>query len=187
MAEAGAPRAGAATRPGSRGWLPPLLVLALAAGSWAAYQRGPRAVAEIAIFPYAASLVLGPSLVYPWLRRAGAGTGRAVAASLIVPALWLLKECYRVAGVFSTAEALYYASNPLSLGLLTGCALQMALGELCLERARGGRWRLASGAGLVVAAVLVLAGAFVLVAGDSGGRDLFYAWIALYRRLFPGA
>jgi hypothetical protein len=171
----------------ARLWRPPLLLLGVAALCWAVYQRAPRAIAEPAIVPYAAILVLGPSLVYPWLRRRGAAPSRAALACGLVPAAWLAKELYRVSGVFSAAEALYYATNPLALGLFTAGALQMAVWELCLERARAGRWRPRSGAGLVVAAVLLLAGGFALAAGDSGGRDFFYAWIDVYRALFPGA
>ena len=38
---------------------------------------------------------------------------------------------------------------------------------------------------LVVIALLTVG--LVAATGDSGGRELFYAWIALYRALFPGA
>jgi hypothetical protein len=170
--------------PGARFWLAPALVLGVAATSFALYQTAPPAVANVVIFPYAASLVLGASLVYPWLRGAGASGSRAVAASLLVPVLWLLKEGYRVTAVFSVGEAVYYAFNPISLGLFTAAAVQMALAELLLRRARSGRFEWASGPAAVLAAILALGLVFAVAARGSGGREIFYAYIALYRHLF---
>jgi hypothetical protein len=170
--------------PGARIWLAPALVLGLAAMSFALYQTASPAVASVAIVPYAASLLLGPSLVYPWLRGAGASGGRAVAASLLVPALWLLKEGYRVTAVFSIREAVYYAFNPISLGLFAAAAVQMALAELLRRRAHSGRLEWASGPAAVLAAILVLGLVFAVAARGSGGREVFYAYIALYRHLF---
>lgn len=159
------------------GWRTPLGLLALAAASFALYQTAPRAVAEVAIVPYTACLVLGPSWVYPRLRRRGASAGATVAASLLTPLAWLGKEAVRVSAVFGPAETLYYAFNPVSLGVFTAAATQMAGWELAVGRAR--RTPV-----LVLTLVLAAAALFFALAGDSGGRELFYGYIALYRRLF---
>ena len=174
-----------APRPGAS-WLAPAVVAGVAGGSLALYRTAPPAVADVAIFPYGLSLVLGPAWVYPWLRRRGAGVARAAAAALLVPALWLVKEAVAVAAVYDLASTLFYTLNPLAAGLLVGAALQMAVAELCLRRLRDGRWQLANGAGLVVAGVALLATAFTLAARAHGITFIFYGYVALYRRLFGG-
>jgi hypothetical protein len=159
------------------GWRAPGALLAVAAASFAVYQTAGRAVAEIAIVPYAACLVLGASWVYPRLRRRGAGIRAAVAASLLLPFVWLAKEAVRVSAVFGPAETLYYAFNPISLGVFSAAALQMAVWELAVGQARRGP--------LVVLGVLAAAAlASYGIAADSGGRELFYGYIAGYRWLF---
>lgn len=167
-------------------WRVPLAVAGIAALCWILYQTAPPAIAGWAIFPYAACLVLGPSLVYPALRRRGVPAARAVAGGLALPLLWLAKEGYRVTAVFSPAEALYYSLSPISLGLFGAAAAQMAVAELVIARRRSGRWRLAGGAGATLAALALLAAAAGAVGRESGGREIFYGYIALYRILFPG-
>jgi len=161
------------------GWRAPLGLLALAAASFAVYQTAPRTLAELAILPYAACLVLGASFVYPWLRRRGASAGRCVAASLLVPGAWLVKEAVRVSAVFGPGETLYYAFNPISLGVLGAAAFQMAGWELAVGSARRGPF-------VTLAALLGSAVAVGIATGDSGGRDFFYGYIAVYRKLFGG-
>jgi hypothetical protein len=165
-------------------WVAPAAVVVVAGASFAAYQTAPPAVANAVAIVYAASLVLGPACVYPWTRRRGAAPAVAAALSLAVPLLWLGKECWAVGGVFGPAEALYYAANPLALGLIVGAGLQMALAELLLRRADSGRWQLANGAGLVLAAIALLAGAYGVAAARYDPTVIFWAYIALYRRLF---
>ena len=159
------------------GWRRPLALLAVAAASFALYRTAPRAVAEAAIVSYAACLVLGASWVYPRLRRDGASIRAAVAASLLLPVAWLLKEALRVTAVFTPAETLYYALNPISLGVFTAAACQMAAWELAVGSARRGPL-------LVLGVVLAAAGILALMAADSGGREIFYGYIAGYRLLF---
>jgi hypothetical protein len=174
MAEAGSARL----------WPAPALVLAVTVTSFTLYNNAPPAAANRLIVPYLGSLVLGPSLVYPWSRWRGAGAGRAALAALLVPFLWLVKEVHRVSEVFSLGEGLYYALNPLALGLFAAAALQMALTELLWRRARLRRWDLVSAPGLTLAAILLLAGSFAMATRGSGARAVFYAYIAVYRRLF---
>lgn len=170
--------------PEGRGWLAPLGVLVVALAGFGIYNHAPPAVADVAIFPYAIALVLGPAVVYPALRVRGAPAGRAGAAALFVPLLWLVKECVRVSAVHGVAESVYYAFNPLCLGLFVGAALQMAIAELVLRRVRNGRWRLGGAPGWVIGGVAALAGAFAAVAVHDGPDVVFYAYIALYRWLF---
>lgn len=160
-------------------WRVPLLLLAATCACWLVYNLAPPRLAELALPPYAAGLVLGPSLVYPILRRRDASARRAVLAALVVPAAWLLKEGWRITAVFSVPEAFYYAFNPLSLGLFTAAAFQMAAWELFVGRARRAPLT-------VLAVVALLAGGFGIATHDSGGREAFYAYIAIYRWLFGG-
>jgi hypothetical protein len=90
-----------------------------------------------------------------------------------------------VTAVFSPAEALYYALNPLSLGVFCAAGVQMAVAELWL-RAPGERLRPLWPTALLGGVALLAFGAW-LVGGDSGGRDIFYGYIAVYRVLFPGS
>ncbi|MGI9592100.1 MAG: hypothetical protein ACR2P8_12080 [Myxococcota bacterium] len=160
-----------------RGWRAPLALLALAAASFALYQTAPRAIAELAILPYATCLVFGASFVYPRLRLRGATAGASIAASLLLPCVWLLKEAARVSAVFGPGETLFYAFNPISLGVFAAAAFQMAGWELAVGRAR----RTPT---LVLAGLVGAAAAVWIATGDSGGRDLFYGYIAAYRALF---
>lgn len=166
-------------------WLPPLALLAVVVGSWVVSQTAPPQVAEWALLPYALGLVLGPSGVYPLLRRSGARERGAALAALLVPFFWLLKECRRVAAVHGVAESLYYALNPLAVGLFAFAALQMAIAEIALRRGGG----LPSGKGLrgplaVVGGFVAMVLAFAVFARLYGVQSIFYAWVALHARIF---
>lgn len=165
-------------------WLPPVLLLAVAAASWILYDRGPPDVARRVIVLYAASLVAGPSLVYPWMRARGASTGTAVAGALVVPFAWIAKEGYRITAVFTFWEAVYYALNPLALGLYLGVAAQISLWELAWRRPWSEGWRSATGPAVGLGAVALVAGALVLAGRESGGAEIFYTYVAIHGRLF---
>ncbi len=171
---------------GNRLWPCPAAVVALAVTAFVLYNTSPPSVANIVIYPYALILIFGPSIIYPWLRWREASTAQAVSASLCVPVLWVLKECYAFSAVFSFGETVLYAFNPLSFGLFTGAALEMAVCELLLRRAWGGRWQLVNPAGFVCAGILILAGAFAVIARGNDATIAFYAYIAVYRYLFGG-
>jgi hypothetical protein len=171
------------TRGRARLWTAPLLLLGVAVASCAVYDRAPPAVANFAILPYATCLVLAPALLYPWLRRRGAGKGTAAAGSLVMLAAWLAKELWQVSAAFPPLDSLFYALNPVCLGLLVAALLQMALAELVLRWRRGAPAR---GPALLAAAILLLASGVGLAARGSGGREIFYAYVALYARLFGG-
>jgi hypothetical protein len=166
--------------------LPPALVTGVSVAGYVAFNTASAPAADFAFYLYAASLVLGPLLVYPWMRSTGAGSGRAVLGSLFVPLLWLAKETYAVESIFGAAQALYYGLNPLSLGLFTGAALQMSVAELILLRARNGRWQLLNGAGAVVLLVAALAAAYAVAARLSDPTIVFWLYIEGYRKIFGG-
>jgi|GEM_PF-4739433 len=168
----------------ARLWLPPLLLLLLAASSWWLFNHSSRAVAERVIALYAASLVLGPSLVYPWMRARGASGRGALLGSLLVPVAWLIKEGYRITASFTVAEAFYYALNPLAQGLFAGVALQLALWEIALRRKRTGRWRLDGAPGMALCSVALYAGLLRWVASTWGPAQIFYSYVALHPRIF---
>ncbi len=163
---------------------PALLLLAVAAASFATYQLAPPAVAGRVIYLYAACLALGPSLVYPLARRRGATPGRALAGSLLVPCAWILKEGWRVSAVFSAPEAAYYALNPMALGLYQAVALQVALIELGLRRPWRRGWAAARGPLAALAAVLLFAAGLGWVGRGSGGSEIFYRYSEIHGWLF---
>ena len=165
-------------------WTAAALAVAAAAASFAAFQLAPGPVATVVGPLYAATLVLSPALVYPWSRRHGLTPAGAAAAALAVPLLWVMKECAAMARVFSAGEALYYALNPLALGVLTAAALQMAVAELLLRRAATGRWRVANGAGATVAVIALLAATYGVLAARYDPTLIFWAYIDGYRWLF---
>jgi len=167
-------------------WALAVLTPVVASASYVLYNAAPAAVADVAILPYAAALLLGPALVYSSMRTADASIGSAVRASLWTPALWLTKECWAVSKVFTAAETAYYALNPLALGLLVAAATQMALCELVLRLLRGPKIRLASGPLPILLVVACLAAGYAAAARDDGGTFVFTAYIDLYRRLFGG-
>ena len=167
-------------------WLPPALVLALAAATWWLFNHSPRSVAERVIAVYAASLVLGPSVVYPWMRSWGAGGRLAALGSLVTPLAWLLKEGHRITGSFTVGEAFYYALNPLAQGLYAGIALQLALWEIALRRTRSGCWRIAGAPAAALCTVAVYAGICWWVAKSWGAAQIFYSYVDLHGWLFGG-
>jgi hypothetical protein len=146
--------------------------------------RAAPAIAAVVIYVYGASLLLAPSLLWPWARWRRASPGQAVAVCLVVPLAWIVKECVAVGRVFSFGEAVYYAFNPLSFGLLTVAALQMAACELVWRRVQSGRLALANGPGLVVLAILLMGVAYGLIARAYGVTAAHYAYLEVYRWLF---
>jgi hypothetical protein len=162
-------------------WTPPALCVALAAGAFTVMRTAPPAIAGGSALVYAACLVFGPGVVYVVLRRRGAPARRAVAGALLVALLWLAKECWAIWNVFGWREAVYYAVNPLALGLLTAAALQMALAEILLRRARERRWQVVNGAGAVVLAVALLAAAYASVALRHDASYIFWVYVSIHR------
>jgi hypothetical protein len=161
----------------------PLALVAVVAGSYAVSRTAPPTVAQGSLVPYSLGLLLGPSLVYPWLRRRDASQGGALLGALLVPALWLLKECRRVAAVHGVAQSLYYVLNPLCVGVLAFAALQMAVAEIWLRRGTG---RSMWGPLAVVGGFAAMALSSFLFARAYGAQSIFYAYVALHARIFGG-
>lgn len=165
-------------------WGLPLLLAGITSLGFAAYNSAPPAIANFVVFLYAGSLVLGPSIVYPRLRRAGSPVERAVAGAIFVPLLWILKECFAMWRIFGLGETLYYAFNPLALGLFFAAAFQMAACELILRRSWHRHWDLRSGAGMTLLLLLATAGSYALVAWREDPSFIFWLYIEIYRHLF---
>lgn len=163
-------------------------IYAVGLGSWWTSNHAPPGVASAAVAVYAASLLVGPSAVFAVLRRGGSRAGRAAAAALGIPLLWLAKELVRVTAVHPLAESLYYALNPVAVGVYCAALVPMALVETELRRREGAtlRERLRGWPGRVLWAFALLAVAAVVVGHDNGGREIFYGYVALYRLLFSG-
>ena len=180
------PEGGTPSAANGRVWPPFITLLVIAVGTFVLYNTSPPAVANVAAIPYAISLACGPLLVYPWLRRRRISARKATAAALGVPVLWLVKECYNAGTVFGFRETIYYAFNPIALGLFAWAALQLAAAEIVIQRLETGRWRFASGAGAVLLVVALLGALYIPIARRHGVTAIFYAYIALYRYLFGG-
>jgi hypothetical protein len=167
-------------------WIPPLVLAGIATLGFAAYNTAPPAIANLVVFLYAGSLVLGPSIVYPRLRRMGSTVERAIAGAIFVPLLWVLKECLAMSRVFAFSESAYYAFNPLSLGLFFAAALQMSVCELILRRSWHQHWDLLNGAGMTLFLLLAAAGSYAFVAWREDPSYIFWVYIEIYRRLLGG-
>ena len=77
---------------------------------------------------------LGVSFVYPFSYFRGAGLLERIIASAITPALWTIKEFYRVTEVFTIAESFYYIFNSLFLLLYMFFIGQCGIWELLSRR-----------------------------------------------------
>ena len=169
----------------------PLLTLIL---SWIVYEntwrtdiiwlrQGLSFVSGVVMFM---SIGLGPLLVYPMAFSRKAGPAERVAACLITPILWDLKEIIRVTEFFTLGESIYYGFNPLFLGLMAASLFQIGLMEtLCRWRKMRGDstmrslvWRAPA-----VAMFLGLAGVFVFLVWGMGVH-WFYLYQEGYKVLF---
>ncbi len=166
----------------ARGWIAAAAVPGVAVASCAAYDAAPPPVADVAILPYAALLLLAPAFVHPWLRAHGVSLAASAGAALALCLGWIAKELWAISAVYSPGETLFYALNPVPLGLFTASVFQIAVAELCLRQRRSLPLR---GPALVVAAILLLGLGVALAARGSGGREIFYGYVALHARLFP--
>jgi len=163
-----------------------LAIFALTIALWVAYNAAPPRVAEVVIFGYAAGLLLGPIVSYCLARRV-ASARRALAFGLAIPAFWLVKEMARVSAVFSVPETLFYSLSPVSLGILSAALVPIAVAEILFRRRSEGRWRLGGAPGVVLGVFTVLAVGSAVVGYGSGGNEIFFRYIALYRILFGAA
>lgn len=154
-----------------------LAILAVAAGT-------PRMIAEGALMAHAAVLVGGAAVVYPTMRRRAASIGASVCGALLVPTLWIAKEVVAMRRLYTLGEALFYALNPVALGLLTAAALEMAIAELAIRRRPTGRWQLANGAALTLSVIAVATAGMTCVILRYGTTIVFWSYVGLHRWLF---
>jgi GNAT superfamily N-acetyltransferase len=164
----------------------PAIVLAVWAISLALYDLAPPLVGTIAIIPYGATLVLGASFVYPSMRRRGNGVALSTVAATLVPALWMAKECWAMSRMYTVGEALYYALNPIALGLYWAIAVQISVAELLLQRRHRRRWALWSGAGLTLAVAGAATVFVAVVAHTHDATVIFWTYVDIDRWLFGG-
>jgi hypothetical protein len=167
-----------------RALVPPVVLILAWLGSLTVVDSGSTTAASLALVPYVASLLLGAAAVYPAMRRRGAGIAVAAVGGFVVPILWIAKECWAMARLYTPGEAAYYALNPVALGLVTAAAVQMAAAELVVRRVRTGRWSFRNGAGLVLATIAVAAGVVAGAIRHTGPTAVFWAYVQGHRRLF---
>ncbi len=155
-----------------------------------AWRLEPGALRSIITFSSAVLLFLslgfGALYIYPVAFLRGASTGERLAACLVTPLLWNLKELVRVSEFFSFGETLYYGLNTAFLLAVFGALGQAGLCELVC------RWRLGKrseqpvrifspapviwvGMGLAAVYLLLLWGL---------GVHFFYIYIQGYKAIF---
>lgn len=163
---------------------PPLALTAVWLTILALAVAAPPAIAEGALVGHFAVLVGGAALVYPRMRSRAAGVGASVLGAFLVPTLWITKETCAMHRLYTLGEALFYALNPVALGILTAAAVEMAVAELVVRRRRTGHWQLANGAGLALTMIAVAAAGVGYVIVRHGPTIVFWSYVGLHRRLF---
>ena len=159
-------------------WLGPIAALGLTAAAGVGSALARRPLADLGLALYAGGIVLGPPLAFAWQRARGGRGSTAALAAAAIPAAWMAKECYETALVFGAAPALYYAFNPIHVGLVSWEAVSLAAVELVLRRRRAGRWIAGGVPGAVCAGFLLLAlttAVFIRLRGALGVFDLYLA------------
>ena len=132
------------------------------------------------------SIGFGTLLVYPIAFSRNAGPAERVAACLITPILWDLKEIIRVTEFFTLGESIYYGFNPVFLGLVAATLFQMGFMEaLCRWRTRWGGSNIRSVVwpAPAVTMFLGLSGVFLFLAWGVGVH-WFYIYQEGYKALF---
>jgi hypothetical protein len=155
-----------------------------------AWRLEPGALRSFIAFSSAVLLLLslgfGALYIYPTAFFRGASTGERLAACLVTPLVWNLKELVRVSEFFSFGETLYYGLNTAFLLTVFGALGQAGLCELVC------RWRLGrrserpikilSPAPLVLVGVGLAAVYLLLIWGL--GVHFFYIYIQGYKAIF---
>lgn len=132
------------------------------------------------------SIGFGPSFVYPYSYRWGAGLWERVAASFVTPACWTLKEAYRVSEFFTIPEVLYYLLNSLFL-LCYVCLLgQCGLWEMICRRRlkKKGATDIKVITAIPVLSILLLFVAIYVIFFWGLGVHFFVIYISGYKALF---
>lgn len=134
------------------------------------------------------SVTFGTLVVYPITYFRGASLIERVTASLINPALWAIKECFRLMISFTVPESLYYFFNPLSLWLFCGVWAQIGLAEiLCRKRLKqqGEEITVLHPAAVILFSVSLFLVIFLYAWGQ--GENIYVIFLEGFRKLFgPG-
>ena len=177
----------------SRSVVPVAIVLAIMALSYAGYHNAHkigsdivyRVMVNISAFSLFFSISLPALFIYPRSYRGGAGLPERVAASLFVPAVWAVKEVYRVTLSFPLAESLYFIVNPLIIAAFCAAAAEMGLSEYLVRR---GRKKAGEDLSLLpmpaLLAIVVGVGLIVFMFSWGLGVHTFYIYQEGYKAIF---
>lgn len=144
-----------------------------------------RPIAHVAAIVAFISIGFGTLLIYPIGRARRAPLGAVIAACLVTPILWNIKEMVRVLQFFTPAEALWWGLNPAFLLTFIGAWGQMGLCELLYRarrRAAGAPVRVVTPAPVLGIGLALIALYMLLIWG--GGVHTFYLYMEAYRALF---
>jgi hypothetical protein len=130
--------------------------------------------------------------VYAAMRIRGASFKERVLGAYLVPALWVLKEIWRVSGFFSWGESFYYALSPIPFAVLTYQVGTLCLVEMVFRFRKRGPDPfppiLSPGPilGLGFFALVVYLTLFWGLPAESPGTKCFYLYQEGYKALFGG-
>jgi hypothetical protein len=132
------------------------------------------------------SIGFGASYIYATSYYRGAGVAERIAACLITPIIWNLKEMVRVSEFFTFGETLYHGLNTVFLLAIFGALGQMGLCELIC------RWRLGKSGDrpvkvfspIPVIAICVGLAALYICLLWGFGVHFFYIYIDGYKAIF---
>jgi hypothetical protein len=129
------------------------------------------------------SIWLGPLFVVPFAFKRGAAPMERYLASLVTPALWVIKTIWSFVGIYSLLEVLFLLVHPFIMGNIGVNILSVGLAELaCRIRHRGDEgvkvFSPATGIFLVAGLVITFAGLW------NGGHSYYYVFMDLYTLLF---
>ncbi|MBN1573688.1 MAG: hypothetical protein JW984_10885 [Deltaproteobacteria bacterium] len=173
--------------------IPVLIVFVVMSVSWIVYNLSWRLdndtihqlLADISGTLLFISITFGVIVVYSMAFFRRASLLERVIASFVNPAIWVIKEVFRMFTSFSITESLYFAANPLVVWLVLGTITQMGLLEIIL------RWRLKRRGEKVkvfnIPAILAFAlGLFLVIVLYAWGRgeNVFSFYLEMYRAIF---
>ncbi len=128
----------------------------------------------------------GPTVIYYAGRSRGAGVPVLVAACLVTPVVWNVKEIVRVSVNFTLAESLYFGLNTVFLLMVCGAIGQMGICEIVYrlrDRPADTTPAAVFTRGPVGAILLALASVFVFLIWG-GGTHAFYVFMEGYKLIF---
>jgi len=132
------------------------------------------------------SIGFGSILIYPMAYFRGASTAERIAASLVTPIIWIIKEEIRVSEFFTLGKTLYYALNQLhvmvilgSFGLMAACEIAC---RMIVRKRTGNQIKIVTA--FPVSAMVIALIAFYCSLLWEGGVHWFYFFVRVYRAIF---